>query len=313
MMGAMGEIEQAPERAPRSCANCRALMVGEFCHQCGQRDRELVRGAFSMMWEAVAEMFELDSRVRKTIGPLFFKPGFLSREWVAGRRASYVTPVRLYLFVSIVFFIVLSAVTQFDTTQLRQQLATAGDTPAETPDAPRAPFTERTNMQIDLPWLSEDARDELKRRINVVAEDPDLLFRQARTLAPQLMFVLLPLFALILKVLYLFARRYYVEHLVLALHTHTFMFASFVVLFALSGVRGWAAAMYIPAWAGTLAFTLMVAVWVWIPIYLFLAQKRFYGQGWVLTTVKYLLTGTIYFMIMIFALVALILLSIATA
>lgn len=305
------------ERAPSSCANCRALMVGEFCHQCGQRDREMVRGAFSMMWEAIAEMFEFDSRARKTLGPLFLKPGYLSSEWVVGRRASYVSPVRLYLFVSIVFFIVLSAVTQFDTTELRQQLATAGEQRTESGDAPadatRPPFTERTNMQVNIPWLSEDAQAELKRRIDVVAEDPDLLLRQARTLAPQLMFVLLPLFALILKVLYLFARRYYVEHLVLALHTHTFMFASFVVLFALSGVRGWATAMYIPAWAGTLAFSLMVAIWVWIPIYLFIAQKRFYAQGWILTTLKYLLTGTIYFMIMNFALVALILLSLATA
>lgn len=302
-------MDQALERAPRSCANCRALMVGKFCHQCGQHDREMVRGAFSMMWEAVAEMFELDSRVRKTLGPLLFKPGFLSLEWVKGRRARYVTPVRLYLFVSIVFLIVLAAVAQFDTDELRRGLQQSSvEEGAETRS-----FTERNNIVVNIPGLDEETRAEFRRRIDRVAENPELGISQAKTLAPQLMFVLLPLFALILKVLYLFARRYYVEHLVLALHTHTFMFASFIVLFGLGGVRGWAEAQYVAPWVGTVAAWLTGIVWAWIPVYLFIAQKRFYGQGWILTTIKYLLTGTIYWTMMGFALVALVLLSIATA
>ena len=315
----MGDTETDVEFAPRSCANCRALLTGEFCHQCGQEANIGLRNALRMFGEGVAETFEWDSRVRRTLGPLLFRPAYLSTEWVEGRRARYVRPVRLYLFVSVIFFIVFSVVTDFDTEALRDGLSVDVSTEeaAAAADAAAAEAPKRRDwiedMQIDLPFFDDADKEEFKDRLERLADNPDLLVDQARSLAPQMMFVLLPLFALILKLLYLFARRYYAEHLVLALHTHSFLFISFITLVALDGIRGWAAEQVAASWVGIPAGWLTAALWVWIPVYLFLAQRRFYRQGWFMTTIKYLLTGFLYFMMVNFALVGLLVVSVMTA
>jgi hypothetical protein len=315
MIAAMGEIQQA-------CKNCRALLVGKFCHQCGQEADTGLRNALKMFGEGIGELFEFDSRVRRTFFPLFFKPGYLSLEWVAGRRARYVRPVRLYLFVSVVFFIAFTIATDFDTSQLREQLAEAPATtaPAEADtgaEPPAEPTRKRRrwidDMTIQVPFYNEAQIEELKDRLDWLADNPDQLIDQARSLAPQMMFLLLPLFALILKILYLFARRYYAEHLVLALHTHSFLYLAFLTLMALAGISTWASNQVAAAWVGIPAGWLFVALWIWIPVYLFLAQKRFYGQGWFFTTIKYLLTGFLYFMMVSFALTGLLIASVMTA
>lgn len=309
----------ATGEAQQFCKNCKALLVGNFCHQCGQEANTSLRNALRMFGEGIAEMFEFDSKFRRTFFPLFFKPGYLSNEWVAGRRARYIRPVRLYLFVSIVFFIAFAIATDFDTSQLREQLAEAPSaaaeagegTPTEAPVRKRRRWIE--NLQLNLPFLDEAGKEEFKDRLDWLADNPDQLISQARSLAPQMMFLLLPLFALILRFLYLFAGRFYAEHLVLALHTHSFLYLAFLAMMALAGISGWASEQVAAAWVGIPAGILSVALWVWMPVYLFLAQKRFYGQGWFFTTIKYLLTGFLYFMMVMFALAGLLIASVMTA
>lgn len=298
----MGE-ENLDEVAPRSCPNCRSLLVGEYCHQCGQKKDLRLRNAFKIFFEGFSEMFEYDSRVRQTFFPLMFKPGFLSSDWVAGRRARYVQPVRLYLFISVVFFIAFSIVTDADTEAIRS----AFNVDIGEENAQREPPT------VDIPWLAPETNDEFADKLLALQERPEVFVNQARQLAPQMMFVLLPLFALLLRILYPFAKRYYVEHLILAVHTHTFLFLSFTLLIALAGVRGWAAEQVAASWVGIPAGWLTVALWIWIPIYLLLAQKHFYRQGWFMTVFKYLLTGFLYFMMLSFALAGLMIAALMTA
>src|SRR5690606_27414209 len=103
---------------------------------------------------------------------------------------------------------------------------------------------------VNISWLSEESNQRLHRQIVRVATTPELAFQQARQLAPVMMFFLLPLFAFLLKVLYLFSKRYYTEHLTLALHTHSFMFLAFLLMIMLSGIGDWADATN-RAWIST--------------------------------------------------------------
>jgi hypothetical protein len=309
----MGEREV--EFEAQACGNCHALLVGDYCHHCGQQNKSYVRSVFALIREFLHDFGNWDSRLVRTLVPLMFRPGFLSNEYVADRRARYVPPVRLYLFISIVFFLVLSVVAKVDTEALRAELAGQGvEEPAEGAAPPeRRPFSERTNMTVDIPGLSPELTEELRRRIDRAAENPELAFRQVWTLAPQMMFLLLPIFALILKVLYIYKRRYYVEHLVLALHTHSFIFMTFLILIGLSRLQEPLRTLpSAPLTTGVIGWTIGIAI-AWIPVYLWLAQKRFYGQGWFLTTVKYVLTGIIYQSMLVTGLIVLILLSIVTA
>jgi hypothetical protein len=100
---------------------------------------------------------------------------------------------------------------------------------------------------------------------------------------PQMMFVMLPLFAALLKVLYFRGRRFYVEHFVFALHLHAFSFLTYLAMIA---VR----------WPPVVA-----VLWLWMFIYLFAALKRVYRQGWFVTGIKYCALGLTYFVAVIIA------------
>lgn len=91
-----------------SCPNCGGGRSGRYCAVCGQNDRNYVRGLLSVTWEFCRDSFEVDSRLLQTLKLLFFKPGTLSREFCRNRRARYMSPVRLYLFSSFLFFLVVS-------------------------------------------------------------------------------------------------------------------------------------------------------------------------------------------------------------
>jgi len=137
------------------------------------------------------------------------------------------------------------------------------------------------------------------------------LLASAFSLLPQTMFVLMPLFALLLTVFYIFKRRLYMEHLIVALHSHAFIFLSLLLLVALHALKAW----LLPhaAWLTVPLGLLSAAVWVWIFVYLFLMQKRVYMQGWFFTTVKYCCIGICYTVLLSVALTFAFALSLASA
>ena len=111
--------ERAATHAP--CPNCGAPLLGEFCYACGQSKRGLIRHFTSIVGDFVDTVLNIDSRTLRTLRPLYFKPGYLSNEYFAGRRVRYVTPLRLYFFLSIVLFLLISMVSrgEFTAAQLR--------------------------------------------------------------------------------------------------------------------------------------------------------------------------------------------------
>lgn len=117
---------------------------------------------------------------------------------------------------------------------------------------------------------------------------------------PQTMFIMVPVFALVLKGFYVFRRRLYVEHLIVALHSHAFLFLSLMLLTLLGFARN-AIAPHLGV-AGTAITLVEVAMWVWMPVYLLIMQKRVYRQGWGMTILKYWLIGSVYFWLLMFAL-----------
>lgn len=114
---------------------------------------------------------------------------------------------------------------------------------------------------------------------------------------PQAMFVMVPLFALILKVFYVFRRRLYMEHVIVALHSHAFLFLSLMALTLLGFARS-AIQPHLPL-GGNVIGLVSFALWVWMPVYLLLMQKRVYRQGWGITLLKYWLIGSLYFWLLL--------------
>ncbi|MFC5592384.1 DUF3667 domain-containing protein [Lysobacter niastensis] len=167
------------------------------------------------------------------------------------------------------------------------------------------PWDEETNpLRIDSApdfvnrWIN---RQIAHGRENVARtqKDPSLYFRALVGAIPSALFLLVPVFALLLKLAYLGSGRVYLEHLVVALYSHAYMclvmLAFFLVLVLDHAIAPkWAGFGWISGLIGTL-------LWLWLPVYLLLMQKRVYGNGWPVTVLRYLVIGTCYFMLLSFA------------
>ncbi|HOV56800.1 MAG TPA: DUF3667 domain-containing protein [Rhodanobacteraceae bacterium] len=169
---------------------------------------------------------------------------------------------------------------------------------------------------IAIAWLPKLGNDKLndmagRMRDNLrrAKQEPKRLVTGLFGVLPQTLFVLMPLFAVLLKVVYLFKRRLYMEHLIVALHSHAFIFAALLLMALLGLAQIWL--KDVATWAVTpLGWAVTLTAW-WIPLYLLLMQKRVYRQGWTMTVLKFGLIGTCYSIMIVLALAAAFVVSLA--
>lgn len=300
------------------CENCGSPLYGEHCYVCGQPTRGLVRHFSTIIGDAADSLFDIDSRLMRTLPALLLKPGFLSREYFDGHRVRYVSPVRLFIFLCIAtFFAAKLATPSFDFDDGSEAAPSASAAPTEaaiaeppsatTVSAPGVMFSSENGSDLDInfdgePWdadtnpLTFDVLpDSVNAWINAqishlpknwerVREDPDLLRNAFYSALPTALFVLVPVFALLLKLVYVFKRRLYMEHLVVALHGHAFVCAMLLVLMALSSAQH---LLTLPAALVAALGWLEWLATLWIPTYLWLHIKRVYGQGVWMTSLKF--------------------------
>jgi len=285
-----------PHRAPGSCPNCHAPLYGQWCFRCGQSQKPIDRFFFSLVSEAFDDVFSWDSRTARTLAALLFRPGFLTTEYFAGRRARYVPPLRLYLITSVVFFFVLSFETLLETsvpgtdgtrTPIRVQIEHG-----EGDDHWREDLQDslgRTNLDWLTPAANEALRNRLKgqaaKAITLFDENPGEILDAIIDVAPPVMFLLLPLFALLLKIAYFTSGRYYTEHLVLAVHNHSLLFLTFLLDTFLVAVGSFVSPVETYG---------EIAIMIWVPAYMYLSLMRVYQQGWFVTSLKFTILSLSY-------------------
>ena len=296
-----------------ACPNCGAQRTGRFCGACGQNSRSYLRATREIAGEVLSEVFDLDSRLGRTLKSLLLRPGYLSREFASDRRASYVSPVRLYIVVSLVFFGTLSLTTRYESadavpadaqhdiaadpeiSQVYKQLSEAQRTRLKSILEKQGASTEAVRRQLGeldeanraAPPVSVSAFESaLSDRVLDLAENPRGAYETVISDLPAAMFFTLPLYAAWLKLMY--RRRFYSEHLVFALHLHAFLFfiGTFILLLPETpsqspsvAVRGLSA---VGAFAGdALRFAGLA--------YYLVALKSFYLESWKRTLAKFLL------------------------
>lgn len=288
--------------SPRACANCGHVNDGTFCSKCGQEHRELHRHIGDFLRDGVDALVHLDAKSMKTLLPLIFEPGQLSVDYLAGKRASQVAPLRLYLYISFFFFVLLGIYSQHGDTKLIVIEASSAPTvaaaqvgwavgapshPASYPSesasfAAEADEVERraANKRGASLWLSRKFVAGLRK----LAADPDRVKAQVITdfvrVLPKVIFLLVPLFGLILFALFRHSRRYYVEHLIVAMHLHAFIFALMCCNVAVSIVH------YSLVFDGATALIVFV--------YAFVAFRRVYARSFLQTLWRWWAVGALY-------------------
>src|SRR5712671_1492082 len=271
----------APSVPTVRCDNCGAPVSARYCGACGQRLEPPVHSLWHFFRVASEGLTHADSRLWRTLAALLFRPGYLTAQFLAGRRASYLPPVRLYLVLSVVFFVWVSAsqsklqVVQLDGPQAAGSAAVA----------PRAAERHSTPFNPALPGESAQQRlaPLVSRACRENVQDSGRSLREAflHTL-PRAMFVFLPLLAGAMMLMYWRPRHYYVEHLLLFVHNHAFAFVLLLLASALSAL--------LPPLAPWVRF----ALWLYIPWYLYRSMRVVYGQGRWLTVGKLLLLSFFY-------------------
>lgn len=293
----------------RLCDNCGTAIRGAYCWRCGQPTRSFIKAMPAVVRDVANDTLSYDSRLWRTLKPLMLSPGFLSREYVSGRRARYSPPFRLYIVTSILAFLAVSFVV--DTSQMGTGFGYGPGAEWVPPDAEPTPPSfqfgaepwDAEDNPVELSWLGERGNAWLNRQIGRMAENtqeiqrnPGRFVRHLISMLPQMMFVLLPIYAVLVTVLYLFSGRYYIEHLVLQVHNHAFLFLVMIALILLGGMQN-ALAGTESAAGGFVASSmgwLSTLIKIWIPVYLFISIKRFYRQGWILTTLKFFILSIAY-------------------
>ncbi len=295
------------------CPNCSNILYGSFCFHCGQNQKELNRFFWSIVSETFEDIFSLDSRISLTLWHLLTKPGYISDQYTKGRRARYVPPLRLYIISSVIFALILSLLNMLGSQQAIEPSIYVGGSDNPAVDLGK-PGPDKTNEEISasiesevtgltIPWLSPElnskfrdiARQQARKAMQIARENPSRFFDVILDTLPPLMFVLLPVFALLLKLIFLSSGRYYTENLVLALHNHCFVYIAIILLQLFELITAPELLSYIVGWISLL-------LGIWIPIYLFVSIKIFYTQSLGATLIKSLFLSVSYAILLFFML-----------
>lgn len=287
----------------RLCGNCLSAVTGMYCAHCGQKQKSAVRHVGQLAGEFCNDVLNLDAKLLRTLKPLLFKPGFLSLEYFAERRARYVSPLKLYFLLSLVaFFLIQRSVDVAAGNEAPVQVDGRADEGSLTiGNFNGRPWHAKTNP-VRLAWLPEAGNDLINERLSrledtVKRRDWTQLLHAGLAATPQTLLILLPFFALLLKLAYWFKRRLFMEHLIVALHNHAFLMLAITVLTVLSAMSSWAVGL--AGWS-TAVGLLATGMTVWIPLYFLLVLKRVYGQGWLATGGKFALIGFSYLLLAAF-------------
>jgi hypothetical protein len=323
-------------RAEHNCLNCGHLVEEHFCSHCGQENIEVREDAFHMLTHAVADYFHFESKFFATIKPLLVQPGVLTKEYVSGKRVSFIHPIRLYIFISIVFFLVMlssnhdndkkekkvytrgpqvkrDSLAAVQAAQIEKAMANVPVSQTMKDSIVRAAViqmkTDRKEkdrkkaFQVNSEWFvdsdttvaSYEKRQSLLpapkrdnflkhyviRRNLELQSYPDAEKKMTEEIMhniPKMMFILLPLFALILKLVYFNKKKYYYEHLIYSFHVHSAIFLSYLIYVGLShffklfyNLDGWFS-----------FFWSLYLLW-----YIYKSLKSFYGSRRWVTILKF--------------------------
>jgi hypothetical protein len=300
-------IEPKPPQEQGPCLNCGTILSKDdlFCFHCGQKrlDREDISFRH-LIGDSFLDYFHFDSKFFRTILPLLYKPGWLTLEYMKGKRKSFVEPFKLFLVISVIYFLLLP---------LSKEPESGKISPAQSnsPQLQAGKKTDLSHVRYSLNGvsLSKSGMDSVKNEIDSIGRKryvekhfaresfwTKLFITQVLKImistgqsfvtvlehtASKLIFLFIPVFAALLKLFYIRRKRLYFEHLIFSLHLHAFIFLLFILYLLIE--------LIFPL---NLFFIIMI-----ILVYGFLALKKYYGQAFGKTLAKMLLVSMSYLII----------------
>ncbi|MFO7369470.1 MAG: DUF3667 domain-containing protein, partial [Bacteroidales bacterium] len=280
------------------CPNCgyKLSQAFNYCPSCGQENHTHKLPFKHFVGEFLETLFHFDNKLLVTLRDLFI-PGRMTLNYNQNKRGRYVPPVRLYIFITFVFFLILTLSSRLEHQSDENESNDAKsnnfsisflDIKEDTTDARLDQIRNSTNPD---PLINDYIRDEypedgwvMRKMVrNAVLINTghvgkeEYMHKQHKSISGS-MFILMPFFALFLWLFYRRKKMFYSEHLVFSLHFHTLMFIIFTLWLLLNLVNLHIGLLFLAA----------------ILVYLLFSLKSVYAQGWMKTTVKFLLLTGVY-------------------
>lgn len=323
----------------RKCLNCNQVLseVYDYCPICGQENNDINVNFWFLLKDFLGNYLSLDSKFFRSIKPFFLNPGFLTLQFMDGKRRSYANPVRLYIIISLIYFFILNVIVGDFSSQLSDvnigdnkevidslevvvvaelDSATANEKKkiglnVESAGINNWPLTsdqwklfleikdnnDLTEEQI-VDSLGFEDKSGLRYHISaqivrVYKKDKEYLAATVVQNLSLMMFLMLPAFAGMLKLLYIRRKSLYINHLIHAIHMHSYAFLIYSIAMAL---MFWVIESdLLQGWLAFIAFAM-------VSLNAYLSFKKVYGQHWFKTLVKFWVTGFAYLYLLLFAL-----------
>ncbi|PJK12267.1 hypothetical protein CO610_00190 [Lysobacteraceae bacterium NML95-0200] len=280
---------------PKHCENCQTTLQGAYCHACGQSAHNPLKHLGHAIEEVFESFWHLDGRVFRSLRDTCV-PGRIINQYLAGHRVRYLPPLRLFVILSLLtFFLARLWMPDINTSKIHINEAPQAASPQvlEVDDAPRHPT--HNPMKINSPsgssnaWLNRTLLPRLERNLPHLKDRG--WWRDAWLSAlPTTLFFLVPLFALLLRISHLRPAWTFLEHMVVALYSHSFILIWLCSLMLLESLAQWSGVAVLAQASDHLLLLALPALWLW----LWVCQKRVYRQSTLLTTLKFVLIGSIY-------------------
>ena len=254
------------------CKNCNSEIKENYCSHCGQEVRDMNLSILCFIKEFLGNLFSLDSKVLVTFKHLIIKPGFLSNEYISGRRKQYTLPSRLYLFITIISLIIISLFSQDTTHYLKFYNNNLGFIMTENADGSGAKhYFGRNEIDDSDIWDGIDAQP---ISVNILS------------FIPKVIFLLCPIFALLLKFFYW--KRLYINHLILVLHNHSFMVIWLTLIFIINKIFSF-------FFFGLINPVSIIIILLSICSYIYISAYKYYKGGKIITLIKFIPLAIFYF------------------
>lgn len=313
---------EAMER--HACPNCGQEFQGYYCPSCGQSETEFNRPFGFVFYDFMGNFFSFDSRFFHTFRDLLLKPGHLTNEFLEGKRVKYAPPLKIFIFLSFILFLLLEILTgrglksvlekpldgllkdsiqasvanlpsrQDSTGAAADSLLAAGVVSLNGTDfsfggGNISELLESVAGKMEEKLQSTSDPTDRRQLVNTIAilRSPGLLMASMLKYTSWAAFIMLPVFALFLKLFYLRRRVYYIRHLLFSVHTHSFMFLLLSVVLAFLLIFPSASSWFL--W-----------ILILIPLYIYVTFLKVYHQGYGKTLLKFLLLSGIYGMLLVF-------------
>jgi hypothetical protein len=293
-------MSHSPIRKDKTCLNCRHVVEQKYCPNCGQENTDSRKTFHHLFVHFFEDLTHYENAFWKTIRNLLFKPATLTKEYLSGKRLSYLAPVRLYIFISFITFLLIALFPSHVTENLKKSEKDITTNLIKQDKKGIETFKEKTHFEMKSMkeidsiqkygkpsekytdfeyWLYEKVVHVTEN--NSKAEIIEKFIESFVHNIPKILFIIMPFFAFFLWIFHDKKKWYYFDHGIFTLHYFSFLLLIFLILFIIQKITDLLGSGF-----GFIAdITNFVGI-LWMSYYFYPAHHRFYGESRIVSFIK---------------------------